>query len=306
MSGLTRRRFLVVSAAASGALLVGWRSASAQQRLPYLGAREEAQGLGPFIRIDKDGTVIIGARATEIGQGVKTSLPMLIAEELDADWNRVRVEQLPYGYIDTEQGPGDKYGDQGAGGSDNIPSAWKDLRQAGATARALLVQAAAEQWDLPPEQLRTEAGYVIAPDGRRLGYGELVGAAAALDPPKDPVPLKKPQQFRIVGRPTRTVDAREIVTGRTQYGIDAYLADALVAVMLRCPHLDGTVDKVDDSETRRVPGVRDVVVIAGPAPDAPIDGVLASGVAVLADDTWAALQGRDKLKVEWKPGPWSA
>jgi isoquinoline 1-oxidoreductase beta subunit len=302
---LARRRFLFVSAAASGALLVGWRFGQAQQTLPYLGAREEAQALGPFIRIEKNGDVIIGARATEIGQGVKTSLPMLIAEELDVDWNHVRVEQLPYGYVDTEKGPSDKYGGQGAGGSDNIPSGWIELRQVGATARALLLQAAAAKWDLPTDQLHTAEGSVIAPDGRKLGYGELVEAAAALDPPKEPQTLKRPDQFTIVGKPTKTVDAPEIVTGRAQFGIDAYLADALVAVILRCPSLDGVVDKVDDAEARAMPGVKDIFVIPGPKPDEPITGPLATGVVVLAENTWAAIKAREKLKVEWKPGPWA-
>jgi len=303
---LTRRQFLFVSATASGALLVGWRGAAAQHALPYLGAHEEAQQLGPFVRIESDGDIIIGARGCEIGQGVKTSLPMLIAEELDVDWKRVRVEQLPYGYIETDAGPSDKYGAQGAGGSDDIPTGWKDLREAGATARWLLVQAAAQQWNIAAEKLRTEAGTVISPEGLRLGYGTLAASAAALDPPKDPVPLKTSDQFKIIGKPTLTVDAHDIVTGRAEYGIDAYLADALVAVVLRCPHLDGTVDKVDDADARKVPGVKDVVIITGPKPDEPFDGVLAAGVAVLAENTWVALKGREKLKVQWTTGPWTA
>ena len=303
---LTRRRFLFVGAAASGALLVGWRMGRAQQNLPYLGARDEAQELGPFVRIEKNGDVIIGARSCEVGQGVKTSLPMLIAEELDVDWSHVRVEQLPYGYVETDAGPSNKYGAQGAGGSDNIPGGWKDLREAGAVARWLLLVAASAQWNLPAGQLHTESGNVIAPDGRRLSYGALAAAAAALDPPKDPVALKNPGQFKIIGKPTLTVDARDIVTGRAEFGIDAYLADCLVAVMLRCPHLDGTLGKLDDAEARKVPGVKNVIVIAGPKPDAAIDGPLATGVAVLAENTWAALNGRDKLKIEWTPGPWTA
>ena len=137
---MKRRHFLIASATATGALLI--RLVPAQEPLPYLGAREEPQAVSPFIRIEKNGTVIIGARGTELGQGVKTSLPMMIAEELDVDWNRVRVEQLPYGYVDTEKGPSNKYGAQGAGGSDNIPSSWLELRQAGATARWLLLVAA--------------------------------------------------------------------------------------------------------------------------------------------------------------------
>lgn len=305
MTRLSRRRFLSIGAGAAGALLVGWHSVRASTPLPYKGARDEPQDLGPFVRIEASGDVVIGARGCEIGQGVKTSLPMLIAEELDVDWNRVRVEQLPYGYVETDKGPSNRFGGQGAGGSDNIPEAWKDLRQAGAVARWLLVQAAAKRWNVPAEQLRTDSGTVIAPDSRRLGYGELAADAATLDAPKDPIPLKAPEQFSIVGKPTRTVDAKEIVTGRAEFGIDAYLTDTLFAVMLRCPHLDGAIAKVDDSETRKVPGVKDVIAIDGPKPDAPIDGVLAAGVAVLADSTWAALKGREKLKVEWTPGPWT-
>ncbi len=303
---LGRRKFLFVGAAASGALLVGWRGARAQaSALPYLGARFEAQALGNFIRIEKTGDVIIGARGCEIGQGVKTALPMLIAEELDVDWNRVRVEQLPYGYVETDQGPSNKYGSQGAGSSDSIPNAWKDLRQAGATARWLLLVAASAQWNIPAGQLRTESGNVIAADGSRLSYGALVAAAAALDPPKEPVALKKPEDFKIVGKPTRTVDARAIVTGQALFGIDAYFADALVAVIARCPYLDGSIDKFDDAAARKVPGVKDVIRLTGPKPEEPFDGVLANGVVVLATDTWAALKGRENLKIEWKPGPWA-
>ena len=306
MSGkFSRRRFLIVGATASGALLVGWRPGHAQSALPYLGAHLQAQDLGSFIRIDKDGSAIIGARGCEVGQGVKTSLPMLIAEELDLDWNRVRVEQLPHGYVETDSGPSNKYGNQGVDGDANA-AAWAELRQAGAVARWLLLVAASAEWNLPAGQLRTESGNVIAPDGRKLGYGALVAAAAALDPPQDLISLKDPAQFRIVGQPTRTVDARDIVSGRAEFGIDAYVANALVAVVLRCPHVDGSLGKLDDAETRKVPGVRNVIAIPGPKLGAAFDGLLAAGVAVLADNTWAALKGRDKLKLEWKPGPWAA
>jgi isoquinoline 1-oxidoreductase beta subunit len=303
---LSRRRFLAVGMTAAGALLVAWRLPRAEQpNLPYLGARDEAQELGPFVRIEANGDVIIGARGCEIGQGVKTSLPMLIAEELDVDWNRVRVEQLPYGYVDTDKGPAERYGDQFAGGSTSVTDGWKDLRQAGAVARWLLVQAAAKRWDIDAGPLRTDSGAVIAPDSRRLSYAELVADAAALDPPKDPVPLKAPERWSIVGKPTRTVDAKEIVTGGAQYGIDAFITNMLYAVMLRCPRLDGGVAKLDDAEARKVPGVKYVVVVDGPKPNAPIEGALATGVAVIAESTWAAIKGREKLKVEWTTGPWS-
>jgi isoquinoline 1-oxidoreductase subunit beta len=301
-----RRRFLAVTLSASGALLIGVRWAGADEPAdpPEL-LGDDLTALGPFLRIERDNRVVVGARGCEIGQGVMTSLPMLIAEELDVDWSQVRVIQLPYGYVETDKGPSNKYGDQGAGGSTSVSDGWKELREAGATARWLLLQAAAREWNLPAEQLRTGSGQVIAADGRKLTYGALARSAAAIDPPPTPPALKSPEQFRIIGKPTRVVDARDIVTGRSGFGIDAYLAGALTAVMLRCPHLDGTLDTLDDSEARKVAGVRDVIPIPGPKPGAPFAAQLADGVAVLADNTWAAIKGRDALKVTWKQGPWA-
>ncbi|MFI4970161.1 MAG: molybdopterin cofactor-binding domain-containing protein, partial [Lysobacterales bacterium] len=303
-----RRRFLAISLCASGALLVGTRWAFADPApagLPPELLGDDLTELGPFVRIERDNRIVIGARGCETGQGVITALPMLIAEELDVDWSQVRVVQLPYGYIDTDQGPSNRYGDQGAGGSTGISRAWKELRQAGATARWLLVQAAAQEWSLPAAQLRTRSGEVIAEDGRKLTYGALARSAASLAPPDQPVALKQPQQFRIIGKPTRVADARAIVTGRSQFGVDSYSANALVAVIARCPQLDGALESFDDRETRKVAGVVDVLAIPGPKPDQPLDAQLAAGVAVLAEHTWAALQGRERLKIEWKPGPWT-
>ncbi|MEO7326280.1 MAG: molybdopterin cofactor-binding domain-containing protein [Dokdonella sp.] len=301
-----RRRFLAVSLTATGALLIGVRLAFADQGadLPPELLGDDLNDIGPFVRIERDNRIVIGARGCEIGQGVMTSLPMLIAEELDVDWAQVRVVQLPYGYIDTDKGPSNRYGDQFAGGSTSIPDGWKELREAGATARWLLLQAAAQEWNLAVEQLRTEAGQVIAADGRRLTYGALARSAANIALPNQPPALKKPEQFRIIGKPTKVVDARAIVTGRTHFGIDEYSANALVAVIARCPYLDGSVDTFDDSETRRVAGVIDVITLPGPKPDEAFSGPLAAGVAVLAENTWAALQGREKLKIQWKQGDW--
>jgi len=302
-----RRRFLTVSLTAGGALLVGLPRAFAA---PMPGVPPELLGdqfvdVGPFVKIERDNRIVIGARGCEIGQGVMTSLPMLIAEELDVDWAQVRVLQLPYGYTETERGPTNRYGAQGAGGSTSVPDGWKDLRVAGATARWLLLQAAAKEWNLPAGQLRTESGEVVAPDGRRLTYGALARAASTIALPDTPPPLKTPEQFRIIGKPTRTVDARDIVTGRSRFGIDEYAPASLVAVVARCPHLDGTLDSFDDTETRKVAGVVDVIPLPGPKPGAPFDGPLAHGVAVLAEHSWGAIRGRDLLQVKWKPGPWS-
>lgn len=303
-----RRRFLSVSLTAAGALLLvpGWALAGpAPANLPPDLLGDDLTDIGPFVRIERDNRIVIGARGCEIGQGVMTSLPMLIAEELDVDWSQVRVVQLPFGYIDTDRGPSNRYGDQSAGGSTSIPDAWLELRRAGASARWILMQAAAREWNLPFGELRTESGQVIARDGRRLSYGALARSAAGIALPAEPPALKSPEQFRIIGKPTRVVDAEAIVTGRVHFGIDEYSAGALVAVIARCPHLDGTLDSFDDGETRRVAGVRDVIAIPGPPTDAPFTGVLAAGVAVLADNTWAALKGRELLKVIWKEGPWA-
>jgi isoquinoline 1-oxidoreductase beta subunit len=302
-----RRRFLAISLTASGALLLGIRAARAEPTpdVPPELLGDDLTALGPFLRIERNNRIVIGARGCEIGQGVMTSLPMLIAEELDVEWSQVKVIQLPYGYVETDNKPSNRYGDQGAGGSTSIPDAWKELRQAGATARWLLLQAAAQEWNLPAAQLRTEAGTVIAADGRKLSYGALARSAAAITPPDRPIALKKPEQFRIIGKPTRVADAHDIVTGRSRFGIDQYAANALVAVIARCPYLDGTLESFDDSETRKVAGVVDVIALPGPKPGEPFDGVLAAGVAVLAQHTWAALKGRELLQLKWTEGPWA-
>ncbi len=274
---------------------------------PRLGRAQppRSQWLGAFVRIETDGRIVIGARGCEIGQGVKTSLPMLIAEELDIPWSAVTVEQLPYGLVAGHE-PGSftsPYGPQGAGGSTNIPDAWHDLRQAGARVRWLLVQAAAQIWQQPAAQLQTRDAHVLHPDGRRMSYAQLATRAATLTPAPVDVSLKPRGEYRIIGQPTRVTDAREIVTGAATYGIDAAIPGALTAVIARCPYFDGAVAHVDDAQARRVPGVRQVFRIPGPQAGAVLDRNLAAGVAVVADDFWSARQGREALRITWTPGP---
>lgn len=297
---LSRRSFLQVSSTALGGLLIAahWPARAQAQR----GTAE----LGVFVRVEPDGRIVVGARGCEIGQGVKTSLPMLIAEELDVAWSQIEVEQLPYVIIpsDTPQGIASKYGPQGAGGSTSIPESFEPLRQAGANARWLLVQAAARKWGVPAGDLSTREGSVLHPDGRSLKYAELATAASQIEAPKDPAPLKKPADFRIIGHPARVADGRDIVTGHAAYGIDAHLPNALTAVIARCPYFDGGVVRFNAAAARRVPGVRDVVVIPGPEAGKPLDRVLATGIAVIADDMWSARKGRDALEIEWRAGPW--
>jgi len=303
MSAVTRRSFLQASLTASGGLLLV--PAMAQVAATAAAPVAPPNPFGIFLRIEPDNRVIIGARGAEIGQGVKTSLPMIIADELDAAWSDVTVEQLPLAIDFSGATPQWKYGPQGAGGSTSIPDAWADLRQVGAQARWLMRQAAAAEWGVAADALATREGHVLHPDGRRRPYGELLAQAATLALPAEPVPMKTPAEYRIIGRPQRVVDAAEIVTGRARYGIDVYEPGACTAVMVRCPYFDGDIANYDDTAARAVPGVRAVVVVPGPRPGEPITANLATGIAIVADDTWSALKGRAALKVEWTRGPFA-
>ena len=300
-SVVSRRLFLQASLSVSGALVLAPAFSQADDAPPP----PAENPLGILIRIEPDNRVVIGATGAEIGQGVKTSLPMLLAEELDADWELVSVEQMPMMIDFGGEQPRWRFGSQGAGGSTSIPDGWAELRQFGAQGRWLLRRAAAAEWGIPAQDVMTEASHVLHPDGRRMPYAALAVAAAKLALPAEPVPLKSPSEYRVIGRPRRVVDAAEIVTGRARYGIDVQEPEARVAVMLRCPYFDGDIARLDDSAARAVPGVRAVVVVPGPKPGEPITANLATGVAVVADDTWSALKGRSALKVEWTRGPFA-
>jgi isoquinoline 1-oxidoreductase beta subunit len=298
---VSRRIFLQASLTASGALVLAPRLAAGQEPAP----RVPENPLGVLIRIEPGNRIVIGATGAEIGQGVKTSLPMILAEELDADWSQVSVEQMPLAIDFSGAEPRWRWGAQGAGGSTSIPDGWAELRQFGAQGRWLMRRAAAAEWGIPFDDVGTGAGHALHPDGRRLAYGDLVGAAAKLALPAEPVPLKSPADYRVIGRPRRVVDAEDIVTGRARYGIDVHEPGARTAVMLRCPYFDGDIARLDDSAARAVPGVRAVVVVPGPKPGEPITTNLATGVAVVADDMWSALKGRAALEIEWTRGPFA-
>src|SRR5262245_31235816 len=283
---LDRRSFLRVGVTAAGGLVVGY----------YVGDRPAAAAPGPFrpngyVRIDPDGSVTLWAKNPDMGQGVKTSLPMMIAEELDVDWDRVRVEQAELNQA--------WYGGQGAGGSDGTPSDGPLGQRAGAIARALLVAAAAQQWGVEPAQCETAHGVVHhRASGRSLSYGELTPAAAAMPVPKDAPPLKDVSRYAIVGKPTRGVDTPKIVTGQPIYGLDAHLPGMLYASIEKCPVHGGRPLRVDSRAALAVPGVTRVVTIEGHANPT----WLKPGGAGVATSTWAAMKGPDALRVTWDEG----
>lgn len=300
---LSRRRFLQVLAGAAGALVVGIRFAEAADLpVPPAMLGDTLYGLGAYVRIDADGNVVIGVRDPDTGTGTSTSLSRIIADELDADWTRVSAVPLGLGVEDDNGKPHWTYGHQAGGLGGAIPAAWADLREAGALARWLLLQAAARRLGVPADRLRCEEGSVISPDGRRFGYGTLAEAAAKIAPPNSPVPLKTPDHYTLIGQPAGDIDARAIVTGQAVYALDSYLGDALVAVLSHCPWTDGSVESLDTTDTMAVKGVVKVVPLK-PEAGVPLgQTVRAPAVAVLAENTWAALQGRAKLKLAWKAG----
>ncbi len=262
--------------------------------------------IGFFVEIQNDGRVIIGSNQPEIGQGARTALPMMVAEELDVEWSMVSVRQMPLGIVKTAEGFQWKYGGQGAGGSDGVTSNWEFMRQVGATARGQLVKAAAARLGVEASDCETTPGYVVCKSrDERIAYGELVADAAALELPDESPPLKNVADYRIIGTRQKTIDALEIVTGKSKYGIDTVRPDMRYAVIARAPTLNATVKHFDDSAARKVAGVLDVFRIDGPAMGEPYL-ILASGVAVVATSTWAAMKGRDALNIEWSASPSSA
>ena len=295
---ISRRNFLVAGTTVTGAFVLGIRLSNAAT-----GDVSSVRQLGFFIEIKVDGDVIIGTNQPEIGQGVRTALPMLVAEELDVDWDKVSIRPMPLGIVKTADGYAWKYGGQGVGGSTGLTDNWDFMREAGATARQQLIQAAAARWNLSADKCTTEPGFVVCPAiGERLSYADLVADAAALGVPEERPPLKAVADHRIVGKHHNTIDARDIVTGKTKYGIDTRQPNMRFAVIARSPWLNGSPKAFDDSETRKIDGILDVFEIEGPAPGEPYQ-VLASGIAVVATSTWAAIKGREALEVEWDKGP---
>ncbi|HET6631354.1 MAG TPA: molybdopterin cofactor-binding domain-containing protein [Rhodanobacteraceae bacterium] len=298
----SRRRFLQVMALAGGGLLVGLRSLPALAADPDLALLgENTTALGPYLRVEPDGRIFIGARAPDFGQGSHTALARIIADEFAADWTRVTVLPMALGVVSEHGTPQFTLGTQDARGSTTMAAAWEDLRQVGASARWLMREAAARHWKQSAAELRCAKSRVIAPGGASLSYGELAAAAAKLSLPTTPPALKQPQDYALIGQRAGDVDADAMVRGRQRFVIDAWPADALVAVLARCPCLDGDLQYFDDSAARKVDGVEQIVQLPAPSDELPLGTrPLAAAVAVLARSTWAALQGRKALQLHWQ------
>ena len=247
-----------------------------------------------FVGIDTDGTVHIVAHRSEMGTAIRTSLPLVVADELDADWKRVKIEQAI----------GDpRYGDQNTDGSHSIRSFYDVMREAGATARLMLIQAAAQRWNVAPAQCMTEPHVVVhRPTGRRLAYGDLAARAAKLPvPKKEELQFKSKSSWRYIGKGMPSYDLENLCNGKALYGMDARIDGMVYASIEHPPVLGGKVKSYDDKEALKVSGVRQTLAIDPFKPPPAFQPL--GGVAVIADNTWSAFQGRKKLKVTWDNGP---
>ncbi len=274
---MDRRDFLKLSTAATAGLLLG---------VPDLSAQNALQDFGAFIQVTPDNLVTIWVTRSDMGQDVRTSLPMIVAEEMDADWANVRIRQAHFD---------PKFGRQGTGGSSSIRTLWTPLREAGATARAMFVGAAAAKWGVDAAAINVKNG-VVTSGKHKATFGELAEAAAKIKIEGKPA-LKDPKTFTIIGKPTKRRDGTDIVSGKAGYGIDVNVPGMLYAAVARSPVFGGTVASFDAAKAKAVAGVKDVVEIKAIGTDLPWNGV-----AVVANSTWAALKGRNALAVKWNEG----
>jgi isoquinoline 1-oxidoreductase beta subunit len=284
---MSRRNFLKTGVVLGSGLMLGVYLSGRNVALAAAADKTEAFVPNAFIHIGTDEMVTIFVNKSEMGQGVYTSLPMLIAEELEADWTKIKVEPAPVdpAYNHTMYGP-----IMVTGGSTSVRSEWERLRTAGAMARVMLVTAAAERWQADPKTCRAVDGHIIHQDGkRRLSYGQLADAAAQLKPPTE-ISLKSPKDFKILGVDRDRLDIPDKTNGKALFGIDVSVPDMLAAVVARPPVFGATMKSFDDTEAKKIPSVKAVI---------PID----RGIAVVADGFWNANRGRDALEVIWDEGP---
>jgi isoquinoline 1-oxidoreductase beta subunit len=290
---MRRRSFLRTTVAAGTGLVIGFRLDGLHGQEPP--KRPTPNPFDAWIRIDESGRVALICGKSEMGQGIHTSLAQILADELEVDWGRVRVEQAP---------TNPAFYDHGTGGSSSVRTSYVPLRKAAAAARTMLVDAAAKQWGVPSGACRAESGEVVhAASGRRLGYGALVAAASKLPLPDfDKLALKDAKDFKLVGKPLPRTDIPGKVDGSAQFGIDVRVPGMLFAVMARCPTFGGKVKGFDPAKAKGVAGVKHVIEVAPGGPGTFSTG----GVAVVADSTWSAIQGRAALSVDLDHGPHAA
>src|SRR5467141_579846 len=298
IENVSRRRFLTGGIIAAGALVLGVRyyhKLSSGDKLPHDTTADHAT-LHPsvFLGIDGDGTAWIVASRSEMGTTSRTTLPLVVADELDADWKRVKIEQA---IADK------RYGDQNTDGSHSIRSFYDAMREAGATARFMLIQAAAKQWGVPASECETDLHVVVhRSTNRRAGYGELASAAAKFPVPnREELKLKPKTAWRYIGKGEVSYDLEALVTGEAVYGMDARVDGMVYASVEHPPVLGGKVKSYDDKEALKVAGVHQTVAIDPFKPPPAFQPL--GGIAVIADNTWAAFQGRKRLKIEWDNGP---
>lgn len=285
-TALDRRNFLKTSLAGASGLIVGFYLPG---RREVLAAEATPAVLNAFVHVSPENVVTILIGKSEMGQGVITSLSMLAAEELECDWKRIRFEFAPAATVYFDPA----FHMQGTGGSQTIHSGWVPMRQAGATAREMLIAAAAQKWGVDASECHAEMGDVVHTSSkRRLSYGSVAEAAAKVPPPTD-VKLKDPSQFKVIGKPTKRLDTADKVNGKAGFGIDARRPGMLHAAVLRCPVFGGKVASFDATKAKTMPGVKDVIQIS-------------TGIAVVADNTWNALQARNAVEVKWDEGPTAA
>jgi len=287
LKSTSRRRFLKSSSALAGALVVGFVLPDGRGRFDAQAQPQAKTPIPPnaFVRVGKDGSVTVLVKHLEFGQGVNTSLPMMVAEELDCDWSKVRGDLAPAGPEYAHTG----FGMQMTGGSSSVWNSYDQMRTAGAQARLMLMQAAAAQWKVGVDQVKTSKGFVIGPGGRKLSYGQLVDGAAKLPVP-DKVTLKKASEFSVIGKPTRRLDSMDKVTGKAQFGLDVKRPDLHTAVVSHAPVFGAKVRGFNADAVKSVPGVTHVIETS-------------HGVAVVATNFWSAKKGRDALTVDWDLGP---
>lgn len=295
---LSRRGFIKVSGVAGGGLVLGIGLTAAPRETRAQSSSEIFEA-NPYVQVRQDNTVVIFSKNPDVGQGVKTAMPMIVAEELDVDWDQVVVAQAD---IDAS-----RYGQQIAGGSTSIPTNWMPLRQAGATARAMLVSAAAATLGVEESELGTESGHVVhAASNRRIPYGDLAARAATLPvPAAATLKLKDRSEWKLLGKRVGGVDNRKIVTGQPLFGIDQQLPDMVYATLVKAPEIGARPISANLDHVKSLPGVRDAFLVEGAGNPIEIpmsDAALLPGVAIVANSTWAAFKAKDALEVEWDMG----